>query len=384
MKRDHASSVQKPRPSEMYFQALVESAPDAIVITDPTGRIVLINAQTEVLFGYRREELEGQPVEMLVPGRFRSEHPDLRRGFTSAPVTRPMGAGLDLYAQRKDGSEFPVQISLSPIRSEEGLSIFSAIRDITQQRKTEQRIRELNARLASQNAELQAVNQELEAFSYSVSHDLRAPLRAIDGFSRILLDEQAEALDAAGRNLLERVRRASQHMGRLIDDLLKLARVTRSDFQMQDVDLSALAAEVAEAQRQQMPEHAVEFSCAPGLHAHGDAKLLRIAFDNLLGNAWKFTGGRSAARVEFGMHEEAGEKVYFVADNGAGFDMAFADKLFGAFQRLHDTGEFPGTGIGLATVQRVIHKHGGHIWAQAAVDTGASFFFTLARQQETA
>lgn len=381
MERNQYAAPQKSQPSELFLRALVESAPDGIVISDPEGRIVLVNAQTETLFGYRRGELEGLPVETLVPERFRTRHPGLRQGFTAAPQVRPMGAGLELYGQRKDGSEFPVQMSLSPIQTEDGLSIFSAIRDITQQREAEHRIRELNHRLSGQNAELQGVNQELEAFSYSVSHDLRAPLRAIDGFCQILLLDHAESLDPAGRNLLERVRRASQHMGRLIDDMLKLARVTRADLQLQDVDLSELAIEVADMQRQQAPDRQVSFRCAPGLMVRGDAKLLRIAFDNLLGNAWKFTGERNEAQIEFGMRDENGENIYYVTDNGAGFDMAYADKLFGAFQRLHDTQEFPGTGIGLATVQRIIHKHGGRIWAQAAVDAGASFFFTLARRE---
>jgi PAS domain S-box-containing protein len=377
MDSEHTGTRRKPLTSVAQFRGLVEYAPDAIVISDPDGRILLTNAQTEALFGYQREELYGQPVEILIPDRFRSRHSGLREGYTAAARTRPMGAGVDLYARRKDGSEFPVQISLSPIWFEDGLSIFSAIRDITLQHEAEQSIRNLNARLARQNAELQAVNQELEAFSYSVSHDLRAPLRAIDGFSGILLNEHGDSLDVNAHTLLQRVRRAAQHMGGLIDDLLRLSRVTRTDLQIQDVDLSTLATEVAEAQRLEAPERAVTFSCAPGLVVRGDAKLLRIALENLLGNAWKFTGARSDARIEFGRREENGVSVYFVTDNGAGFDMAYADKLFGAFQRLHDSHEFPGSGIGLATVQRIIHKHGGRIWADAAVDQGASFHFTL-------
>jgi PAS domain S-box-containing protein len=381
MATDNPSMTSQTRDSEAHFRALLELAPDAIVITDPEGRIELINAQTEALFGYRREELIGQTVEILLPPRYRPGHMEKRLGYTSDPRTRPMGAGLELYALRKDGGEIPVLISLSPIRGESGLSIFSAIRDITEQRQTEQRIHQLNTRLAQQNAELQAVNQELEAFSYSVSHDLRAPLRAIDGFSRILLQEQAEKLDAGARNLLERVRRAAQHMGNLIDDLLKLSRVTRADLQFETVDLAQLASDAMEAQRLQAPDRSVCFICARQLLVRGDARLLRIALDNLLGNACKFSGQREDACVEFGMRVENGETIYFVADNGAGFDMAYADKLFGAFQRLHDTHEFPGTGIGLATTQRIIHKHGGRIWAEAAVNAGARFMFTLPRQE---
>ena len=356
------------------YRALVESAPDAVVIADADGRVVLVNAQTETLFGYGRHELLGMPVEMLLPERFRAEHTGLRRGYAARPVTRPMGAGLDLYARRRDGGEFPVSVSLSPIRVREGSYVYAAIRDISEQRAAERRIQELNASLARQNGELKAINQELEAFSYSVSHDLRAPLRAIDGFSQILLKENADQLDDKGRDRLGRVRRAAQHMGELIDDLLKLSRVTRAELQVQPVDMSALAAEVMDALRRQAPERAVAVDIAPDLATEGDAKLLRIALDNLLGNAWKFTGKRGDARIEFGREDGA---VFFVRDNGAGFDMAYADKLFGAFQRLHDAGEFPGTGIGLATAQRVIHKHGGRIWAESAPDAGATFRFTL-------
>ncbi len=382
MKRDSSTVVEEPRTSESHFRALVESAPDAIVICNPDGRIELINAQTEALFGYRREELEGQGLEMLVPERFRHQHVGHRQGYAAAPQTRPMGTGQELYARRKDGSEFPVLISLSPIRSSTGLSIFSAIRDISSQRAVEQSVRELNERLARQNAELKAVNQELEAFSYSVSHDLRAPLRAIDGFSRILVDEHGDLLDSTANDLLQRVRRATQQMGRLIDDLLKLSRVTRSDLQLQEVNLSNIAREVVEGLQQQDAERSVDFTCAPDLAVWGDSKLLRIALDNLIGNAWKFTSRRDQARIEFAHHDDQGRPTYCVTDNGAGFDMDYSNKLFGAFQRLHDASEFPGTGIGLATVQRIIHKHGGHIWAKAAVEAGATFCFTLPREEK--
>lgn len=363
--------------SEALFRSLVESAPDGVVIVDSLGRIVLVNSQTETLFGYSREELIGQPVELLIPERFREGHANHRHDYAAAPRVRPMGEGQELCGRRKDGSDFPVSISLSPIRTGAGLLVFGDIRDITAQRKAEHRIRELNEDLARRNTELAVTNQELEAFSYSVSHDLRAPLRAIDGFSRILIDEHASQLDGQGRDRLDRVRRAAQHMGLLIDDLLKLARVSRAELQFRDVDLSALAAEQADTLQKHEPERHAAFIVAPGLTAWGDAKLLGIALENLLGNAWKFTGQRAEARIEFGMSAQNGASVYYIKDNGAGFDMVYADKLFGAFQRLHDASEFPGTGIGLATVQRIIHKHGGRIWGEGAIDRGATFFFTL-------
>jgi light-regulated signal transduction histidine kinase (bacteriophytochrome) len=251
------------------------------------------------------------------------------------------------------------------------------LEDVTERRRAEMRIADLNRALSARATELESTNRELEAFSYSVSHDLRAPLRAIDGFSRILEQEAASQLDAANLDRLARVRRNAQQMGLLIDDLLGLARVTRTVLQRGAVDLSALAQEVLHALAEAHPQRQVQVDVAPDLTARGDPRLLRIAMQNLLDNAWKFTARTTAARIAVYAEQRDGERVFAVSDNGAGFDMAYADKLFGAFQRMHRTDEFSGTGIGLATVQRVIHKHGGRIWAQAAPQQGATFYFTL-------
>jgi signal transduction histidine kinase len=228
------------------------------------------------------------------------------------------------------------------------------------------------------SAELEALNKELESFSYTVSHDLRSPLRGIDGFSRILLDEFGEPLGQRGRDYLARVSASAQRMGTLIDDLLSLSRVARVDLRREDVDLTALASAIAAALRRDQPDRNVEFRIAPGLRAHGDAGLIRVALDNLLGNSWKFTERREGAVIEFGARAENGVVAYFVRDNGAGFEQAYAHQLFGAFRRLHGDAEFEGTGIGLATVQRVIDRHGGKIWARGEIDRGATFYFTLA------
>lgn len=227
-------------------------------------------------------------------------------------------------------------------------------------------------------AELEAVNRELEAFAYSVSHDLRAPLRSVDGFSQALLEDYADKVDEQGREQLQRVRAGAQRMGLLIDDLLNLSRVTRAEIRREPVDLSGLAESIAQELRQTEPRRQAEFAITDGLIAQGDARLLRVALANLLNNAWKFTAPHPSARIEFGVMQQPGGGVaYFVRDDGVGFDMAYVDKLFGAFQRLHSTTEFPGTGVGLASVQRIIHRHGGRVWAEGATEKGATFYFTL-------
>ena len=242
---------------------------------------------------------------------------------------------------------------------------------------------ELERQVAERTSELQVANRELQSFSYSVSHDLRAPLRSIDGFSQAVIEDYAGQLDDQGRDYLNRVRAATQRMGHLIDDMLALSRVTLAEMQRGTVDLSALAAEVLAELQKNEPGRKVDWCIEPGLAAVGDAHLLRVLLFNLLGNAWKFTGKTANATIEFGAMQNAptqntqGTRDYFVRDNGAGFDMTYADKLFGAFRRLHTTAEFPGTGIGLATVQRIIHRHGGQVRGEGAPGRGATFYFSL-------
>jgi light-regulated signal transduction histidine kinase (bacteriophytochrome) len=236
---------------------------------------------------------------------------------------------------------------------------------------------ELEQRVHERTAQLEASNKELEAFCYSVSHDLRAPLRSIDGFTHALLESYAENLDPIGREYLQRVRAASLRMSQLIDDLLHLSRVGRREMRLQEVDLSELAESVAHELHKTDPARKVQFVIAPALHARADERLIRIALENLLGNAWKFTGHTPEARIEFGCESRDGKNVYFVLDNGAGFDMTYADKLFTPFQRLHASHEFPGSGIGLAIVQRIINRHNGGVWAHGAPNKGATFSFSL-------
>ncbi len=238
-------------------------------------------------------------------------------------------------------------------------------------------LEERNEELRRNAAELLAANTELDAFAYSVSHDLRAPLRSIDGFSQVLLEDYATRLDESGQDSLQRVRAASQRMAVLIDDLLKLARVTRAEMHTEPVDLSAMARDIVAELQRTAPERPIEFAIAPGLKVQGDSRLLRVVLDNLLRNSWKYTGNQPRPRIEFATAEDNGQRVFMVRDNGAGFDMKYADKLFGVFQRLHTSTEFEGTGVGLATVRRIITRHGGRIWAEGVVDRGATFYFTL-------
>jgi len=247
--------------------------------------------------------------------------------------------------------------------------------------ESERKIRENETNLRTMNGRLSETNKELEAFSYSVSHDLRAPLRAIDGFSHALVEDFGALLNAEGLDYLTRIRHGVQRMGNLIEDMLKLSRVNRSEVMREMVDLSSMVASQAEELASQEPARDTELVIAPAVTAMADRRLLRILIENLLGNAWKFTKARHKARIEFGLREDRGRHVFFVRDNGAGFDMKYAGRLFSAFQRLHSAAEYEGTGIGLAIVKRIAARHGGLVWAEAAVGVGATFYFTLSGEE---
>ncbi len=563
--------------AEEQFKLVVEASPNAIVLVNTEGKISLVNVRVETLFGYKREELWGQPIEMLVPSQFHAHHDDGQDDFFSMVTVRRMNVGQTLCGLRKDSSQVPIEIDLSPITTTEGDFVLVSIVDITERKQAEEEIAEslrreqlarveaeaaqerlaflvdasntlsssldyyttltavaqlavpriadwsaidviepegllrrvavvhadpskvvlayelqrryppdpdaprgvyhvlrtgqpefypeipealleaafvdeeqrnlihdlglksavvvpimthnrilgvitfvmaesgrrysevdlafieelasraalavdnawlyhetkklnekLEQRVIERTAQLEAANRELEAFAYSVSHDLRAPLRSIDGFGQALLEDYHDSLEAEAQHYLQRVRAASQRMAELIDDLLTLSRLTRSEMHLEMVDLSDLAWVIAAELARFDPDRKVEFVVAPDVVVRADTQLMRAALENLLGNAWKFTAKHPRARIEFGVlpHPD-GQPAYFVRDDGAGFDMAYADKLFGAFQRLHTPAEFSGTGIGLATVQRIIHRHGGQVWAEGAVGRGATFYFTL-------
>lgn len=370
-------SAQRIRLSEARFRDLVESAPDGIVILGADGRIELVNAQAERQFGYPRQELIGQMIEKLVPEHARAGHPELRQSYFEKARNRQMNVGFDVYGLRKDGSEFPISVSLSPTWSGGGPSVFCGIRDMTAQRETERKIQDLNRRLLQDNAELEALNRELETFSYSVSHDLRAPLRSIAGFAEAIDEDSGDQLAAQSRSHLDRVRQAAERMEFLIDDLLKLASASRTEMSKSTVDISRLAGEVLTDLAAREPQRLAGFDITPGLWANADPRLLRIALENLLSNAWKFTAAASPATIIVGMEKTPTGPAFYVRDNGVGFDMSRASGLFRPFQRLHEARHFPGTGIGLATARRVIRRHGGEIWANAKPGQGAIFYFTL-------
>jgi len=283
--------------------------------------------------------------------------------------------------RRADGSRYPVEVHLQLHEQGDERVFLAVIQDITQRRAAEEEIHKLNMeleqRVAERTAQLEAVNRELEAFSFSVSHDLRAPLRSIDGFSRALLEDYGDTLDETGKSHLERLLRATRTMDILIDEMLNLSRLTKTALRSERVELTDIAQRIVQSLQQNDPARSVELVIREGVVVHGDPNLLQVVMENLIANAWKFTGKNPQARIEFGMAEQDGESCYYIRDNGVGFDMAYSDKLFGAFQRLHRQDEFPGTGVGLATVQRIINRHGGRIWAEGRPGEGATFFFVL-------
>jgi PAS domain S-box-containing protein len=359
--------------------AALENAANAIVITDRSGAIQWINPAFSALTGYAAEEVIGQNPRLLKSGA----HDQAFYKNLWGTIFRGLTWRGEFINRRKDGSLYHDEHTITPVRGRDGqITHFVAImHDVTERKRAEEQIRKLNAeleqRVAERTAELQSANKELEAFSYSVSHDLRAPARAMSGLSQMLLEEHGGCLAEPVPNYLRRIHESAQRMGQLIEDMLSLSRVSRQELCLQTVNLSRIARQILDELGQASPHRQVHCQVAADLLVKGDPNLLRIALDNLLRNAWKFTQNQPAARIEVGVTQGTGLPAYFVRDNGAGFDMANAAKLFTPFQRLHSPTEFEGTGIGLAIVQRIILRHGGNIWAEARENEGATFQFTL-------
>jgi PAS domain S-box-containing protein len=353
-----------------YAESIINTVREPLIVLDHNLRVVTASRSFYDFFKVKPEETAGQLIYDL--GNKQWDIPKLRELLETI---LPQKATFNNYEVEHDFATIGRRIMLLNARQIQRVLgkeriILLAIEDITEKEMLERVV--VKARDTAE-----AANKELEAFSYSVSHDLRAPLRSINGFSQALLEEYQEKLDDTGKGYLERVCKATQKMGFLIDDLLKLSGVTKSEFNRVSVDLSKMIRAIAEAHQKNYPARAVEVTIQEGIMVQGDPWLMQIAMENLMDNALKFTGKEAHPRIEFGGTVKDGKTACFIRDNGVGFDMAYVDKLFGAFQRLHTSPEFPGTGIGLATVQRIIHRHGGQVWAEGEIGKGATFYFTL-------
>ena len=361
--------------------AIISAVADHVYVFDADGRFTFMS-KPPFFPGATRESMLGKTWrEIGMPAATMEVFDEVRESVmrTGAPITAEMDYPSDEGMRR---------LLYTVTRLEHASGARSAVittRDITQAHRDAEAVHELTARLEAQLGELRALHGELESFTYAVSHDLRAPLRSIDGFSQALADDYGHALDDTAKRYLTRVRVNASRMGELIDDLLGLARITRTALSLRSVDIAALCVQIIADLRRSNPARAVDFVAPPALHVRADARLMRVALENLLDNAMKFTSKKAHARVEVGECEVAhGARALFIRDDGAGFDPAHAGKLFGAFQRLHRDDEFPGSGIGLATAQRVIHRHQGRIWAEGAPGQGATFYFTLGDAAEGA
>lgn len=354
--------------SKFQLAAIVDSSQDGIIGEDLDGKITSWNRGARNIFGYDQSEVIGEMASILVPPELLDEEQSILAGLKG-------GERVDAFEtvrRCKDGRHIHISLVISPIYNARGevTGASKVARDISERKQGElEMIKALDA--------IEASNRELEAFSYSVAHDLRAPLRGIDGFSRELYENYSQILDEEGLRYLKRIRASAERMGELIQDLLALARLTRTDLCWEELNLSELVTGVNERLAESHPDRFVTLKVQENLWAFGDKRMVTIALENLLGNAWKFTRNRADGCIEFGSVLEEATTVYYVRDNGAGFDMSYASKLFGVFQRLHTESEFEGTGIGLATVQRIIRRHGGEIWARGEVSIGATFYFSL-------
>jgi PAS domain S-box-containing protein len=364
--------------SEAHYRSLFDGVPVGLFRTTLEGQLLDTNPALVDMLGYPDKET----LQALKTGEHYVSLDDRHR-WAAETQRSDQVTTYEVQLRRLDGQKIWVELTSRAVRDEAGGFMFyeGSMVNISKRKIAEESLAVLNAeleqRVRKRTAELETANQELEAFAYSVSHDLRAPLRGIDGYSKLLLEDYTDLLDEDARTYLDNVRQATQRMGQLIEDLLKLSRVTRAEMNRSLVNISLLAEDALESLRRQDPERQVKVNIDTDLCAQGDVNLLRIVTENLLGNAWKFTRNTPAAQIEVGKMHEGGEWIFFVHDNGAGFEMKYAGKLFRAFQRLHDELDYEGTGIGLATVQRIIARHGGRVWAEGAPDKGATFFFTL-------
>lgn len=358
---------------------IVEYSADAIITKSLNNIVLTWNRSAEILFGYKAEEIIGQSISIIFLPNWEAQEAEINRRILEGSSFQQFET---VYVSQK-GENLNVAVTISPLKDSNGviIGISKIIRDITDKKRAEEEIRTLNAKLEQKvierTAALQNAYDEMEAFTYSVSHDLRSPLRATDGFSQALLEDYGDKFDDTAQDYLSRIRSASQKMAGLIDDLLQLSRQTRTAMAPSMIDLGIIARQITAELSRQNPERDVEIIIDKELNAYADANLMHIALDNLLGNAWKYTSQHPHARIQFGSKIENGEKIFYVKDDGAGFDMEYVDKLFKPFQRLHTVQEFAGNGIGLAMVYRIIKRHLGRAWAESEIEKGTTIYFAL-------
>lgn len=367
--------------SENFSRKIIESAQEAIITIDNKSYIRNFNPSACKLFGYTLNEILGKSVTLLMPKKYQQLHLHGLNNYLSTGKKYLLDNGpRELTGVRKDGSQFPLEINISELVLEEQMfvAMLYDISDRVAVQNESKRINdELEKRVQERTLQLEESNKEMETFCHSVSHDLRAPLRSINGFSEILIEDYHDKLDEEGCNHLQRVKSAASNMDDLINGMLLLSHLGRQKMSNTRINLSALAEQVANDLQETEPEHKVEFKIKPDMTVHADFQLLNIMLTNLIGNAWKYSHHEAQPRIEIGQTEHQGKEAYFIRDNGVGFNMEHADKLFVIFRRLHSDKKFIGTGVGLATVSRILKRHNGTIWAESYINEGATFYFTL-------
>ena len=352
-----------------------------MLIIGPAGEIAYVNSLAATMFGFERSELLDRSIELLVPPEVRGAHTGHRRNYFDQPRARMMETGLELYGLRKDGSRFPVEISLSPLHTSAGTLVLGAVRDRTRKQKIESEIRALNTDLHARVRDLNATNRELQEFTYTTAHDLRAPVRHMQGYAELLRQSAASRLDESELQQLDKISASAKRLGLLIDSLLDFSRLSRVALRPQQVNLPRLIEELQADLSARNPSRRISWKNSASLpEIQADPATLRILFTNLLDNAVKFTRSREEAVIEVGCADENGTATIFVRDNGVGFDARFSEKLFQLFHRMHRHDEFEGTGIGLAAARRIAERHGGKLWAESELGSGATFYISIPQE----